>query len=168
MERAQLVAQVAAMTQELNQKNKDIRRYHAKQAVVFNKIREQMGHPGEVVNKTYYLYDWMMDTGDSAFATQTLRILVKYSQMMKDILAEIQRIILPNGTPRRVLYPSQPGSRTGTLYEVVGKVALVPNPPAEAGPNQQGGTSQPTSFGRAPGFGKDPLFPGEAKEHQVY
>ena len=38
--KAQLVAHVATMTQELSQKNKEIRTYHAEQAVVFSRIRE--------------------------------------------------------------------------------------------------------------------------------
>ena len=96
-----------------------------------------MGHPGEVINKAY-LYDRMMESGDPTSAKQTLPILVKYSRMMKDLLAEIQRVVLPSGTPRRVLYPGPPGSPTGTLYEVVGEVTLVSNPPAGAGPSQQG------------------------------
>ena len=96
-----------------------------------------MGHPGEVVNKAY-LYDRMMESGDPTSAKQTLPILVKYSRMMKDLLAEIQKVVPPSGTPRRVLYPGPPGSPTGTLYEVVGEVTLVPNPPAGAGPSQQG------------------------------
>ena len=49
-----------------------------------------------------------------------------------------------------MLYPGPPGSPTGTLYEVVGEVALVQNPPTAAGPSQHGGGSRPASFGRAP------------------
>ena len=53
---AHLIAQVAAMNQELSQKNKEIWKYHAEQAVVFSRIREQVGHPNEIVNKAR-LYD---------------------------------------------------------------------------------------------------------------
>jgi hypothetical protein len=48
---AHLHAQVASMVTELRQKNEEIRKYHAEQAVVFNQIRELVGHPGEVVAK---------------------------------------------------------------------------------------------------------------------
>ena len=58
---------MAAITQELSQKNEEIRKYHAEQAVVFNRIRELVGHLEEVVNKAY-LYDQMMESGDPASA----------------------------------------------------------------------------------------------------
>jgi hypothetical protein len=38
--KAQLVVQVAAMTQELTEKNEEIRRYQAEQTVVLSQIRE--------------------------------------------------------------------------------------------------------------------------------
>src|ERR1700738_1401211 len=148
-ENAHLAAQVAAMTQELSQKSEEIRKYHAEQAVLFSRIRELVGHPAEIVNKAH-LYDRMMESGKPASARQVLPILVKYSRMMKDLLAEIQKVVPPGGTPRRVLYPGPPGSPTGTLYEVVGEVALVQNPPTTAGTSQQGGGSRPVSSGRAP------------------
>ena len=148
-EKAQLTAQVATMTQELSQKSEEVRKYHVEQAMVLSRIRELVGHPGEVVNKAY-LYDRMMESGDPSSARQTLPILVKYSRMMKNLMAEIQKVVPPSGTPRRVLYLGPPGSPTGTLYEVVGEVALVPNPPSGAGPSQQGGASHPTSSDRAP------------------
>ena len=124
------------MIQELNQKSKEIRKFHAELAVVFSRIRELVGHPGEVVNKAY-LYDRMMESGEPASARQTLPILVKYSRMMKDLLEKIQKVVPPSGAPRWVLYPGPPGSPTGTLYEVVGEVVLVHNPPTNAGPSQQ-------------------------------
>ena len=148
-EKAQLAAQVATMTKELSQKSEEIQKYHAEHVVVFSRIRELVGHPGEVVNKAY-LYDRMMESSDPSSARQTLPILVKYSRMMKDLLAEIQKVVPPSGTPKRVLYSGPPGSPTGTLYEVVGEVALLPTTLAGAGPSQSGGTSQPTSSGRAP------------------
>ena len=55
-EKAQLAAHVAAMTQELSQKSEEIRKYNAKQAVVFSDMWELVGHPGEIVNKAH-LYD---------------------------------------------------------------------------------------------------------------
>ena len=52
-EKAQLAAQVEAITQELTHKSEEIRRY---KVVVLSKVRELVGHPGDVVNKAY-LYD---------------------------------------------------------------------------------------------------------------
>ena len=51
------------MAKELGQKNEEIRKYHAEQAVVFNQIRELVGHPGEVVAKAQ-LYDHLGEDGD--------------------------------------------------------------------------------------------------------
>ena len=107
-EKAQLATQVAAMTQELSHKSEEIRKYHAEQAVVFIWIRELVGHPGEVVNKAH-LYDQMMDSSDPSSARQTLPILVKYSRIMKDLLAEIQKTVPLSGTPRRVRPDPQQG-----------------------------------------------------------
>ena len=112
------------MAQELSQKSEEIRKYHAEQAVVFSRIREMVGHPAEIVNKAH-MYDRMMASGELASAKQALLIMVKYTRTMKDLLAEIQKVVPPGGTPRRVLYPGPLGSPTGILYEVVGKVALV-------------------------------------------
>ena len=75
---------------------------------------------------------------------------MKYSRMMNDLFAEIQKVLLPGGTPRRVLYQGLPGSLTGTLYEEVGEVALVKNPPTIADPSQQRGGSRPGSSGKSP------------------
>ena len=130
------------MTQELSQKSEEIRKYHAEQVVVFSRIRELVGHPAEIVNKAH-LYDRMMESGEPASARQVLPILMKYSWTMKDLLAEIQKVVPPSGTPRRVLYPGPPGSPTGTLYEVVGEVALVQNPPTARGTSQQGAALDP-------------------------
>ena len=57
-------------------------------------------------------------------------------------------MVPPGGTPRRVLYPGPPRSPTGTLYKVVGEVALVQNPPTTAGTSQQEGDTRPASSGR--------------------
>ena len=62
-EKAQLAAHVAAMTQELSQNSEEIRKYHAEQAVVFSRIRDLVGHLGEVVSKAH-LYDLMMKSAD--------------------------------------------------------------------------------------------------------
>jgi hypothetical protein len=50
-ENAHLHAQVVAMSEELGQKSEEIQKYHAAQTVVFSRIRELVGHPGEIVNK---------------------------------------------------------------------------------------------------------------------
>ncbi len=84
----------------LRQKSEEIRKYHAEQAVVFSRIRELVGHLKEVVNKVH-LYDRMMESADPTSARETHPILVKYSRMMKDLLAEIQKIVPPSGTPMR-------------------------------------------------------------------
>ena len=102
-ENAFLQAQVTAMSEELGQKSEELRRYHAEQSVAFGRIWELVGHPTEIVNKAH-LYDRMMATGDPTSARQTLPILVKYSRTMKDLMAEIQKIVPLGHTPMRVLY----------------------------------------------------------------
>lgn len=87
-EKAQLAAQLPTMTHELIQESKKIRRYQAEHAVVLSRIRELVGHPGEVVNKGR-LYDQLMESADPLSARQTLQILVKYSRTLKDLLKEI-------------------------------------------------------------------------------
>ena len=146
-EKAQLVAQVAAMTQEPSQKSEEIRRYHAEQTVVFSWIWQLVEHSGEFVNKAHH-YDRMMESSYPSSARQTLPILAKYSRM-KRLLAEIHKVVPLSGTPKRVLYPGPPGSPTGTMYKVVGEVALVQTSPVGARPCQLGRTSHPTSSGRA-------------------
>ena len=91
MENAHLQAQVSAMLEELSQKNEELWKYHAEQAVVFSRIREMVGNSAEIVNKAQ-LYDRMMASGEPASAKQVLPILVKYSRTMKDLLAEIQKV----------------------------------------------------------------------------
>jgi hypothetical protein len=114
---AHLHAQVASMAKELGQKNEEIRKYHAEQAVVFNQIRELVGHPGEVVTKAQ-LYDQLAEAGDPTSTKQAIPVLVKYSRRITNLFAEIQKIIPPARTPRRVLYQGSPGSPSGTLYEL--------------------------------------------------
>ena len=94
------------------------------------------------------LYDQMVESGDPVSARQTIPILVKYSRMMNNLFADIQKVVPPGGPPRRVLYQGPPGSPTGTLHEKIGEVAIVPNPPTTADPSQQVGGSQPGSSGK--------------------
>jgi hypothetical protein len=130
-------------------KEKEIRKYHAEQTVVFTQIQELIGHPGKIVNKAR-LYDQLVESGDPVSARQTIPILVKYSWIMNNMFTEIQKVVPPGGTPRRVLYPGPPGSPTGTLYEEVGEVALVQNPATTVEPSQQGGGSRLGSSGKDP------------------
>jgi hypothetical protein len=117
---AHLHAQVASMAKELGQKNEELWKYHSEQAVVFNQIRELVGHPGEVVAKAQ-LYDQLGEDGDPKSTKQAIPVLVKYARRITNLFAEIQKVIPPAGTPRRVLYQGSSGSPSGTLYEVVGK-----------------------------------------------
>ena len=66
---------------------------------------------------------------------------------MSNLFEDIQRLILPSGTPRRVLYQGPPGFPTGTFYKVVGEVAVVHNPPTFVEPREG---SRPRSFRKAP------------------
>ena len=70
--------------------------------------------------------------------------------MMNNMFVDIQKVVPPSGTPRRVLYQGPPGSPTGTLYEAMGEVAVVQNPPTAVEPSQQGDGSRPGSSGKAP------------------
>jgi hypothetical protein len=142
---AHLHAQVASMAAELGQKNEEIRKYHAEQAAVFNQIRELVGHPGEVVAKTQ-LYDQLGEEGDPKSTKQAIPVLVKYARRITNLFAEIQKILPPTGTPRRVLYQGTPGSPSGTLYEVVGEVTVLQDPALDAEPSQLG---EPTFAGKA-------------------
>jgi hypothetical protein len=53
---------------------------------------------------------------------------------MKDLFKEIQKILLPRGTPKRILDPGPPGSPTATLYEAIVQVEIVPAAQIGAGP----------------------------------
>jgi hypothetical protein len=147
--KAQLAAQVEAMTRELTQKSEEIRRYKAEQTVVLSKVRELVGHLGDVVNKAY-LYDQLLESTDPASARQTLQILVKYSRTMKDLFKEIHKILPPRGTPKWILDLGPPGLPTTTLYEAIAEVELVPTFQTEAGPNQPAGTPGPQESRRIP------------------
>src|ERR1700684_2028321 len=46
--------------------------------------------------------------------------------------------------------PGPAGSPTGTLYEEVGKVAIMTDPPTVVEPSEQAGGSRPGSFGENP------------------
>ena len=116
-----------------------------------------------MINKAH-LYDRLMATGDPASARQTLPILVNYSRTMKDLLAEIQKVVPPGHTPRQILYEGAPGLPTGTLYEVVGEVPLVQNPPTVARTSQQEGGTRPSNSGRDPSGTRSR---GKKEEHGV-
>ena len=149
MDNAHLQAQMASMADELVEKSEEIQKYHAEQTVIFGRIRELVRHPGEMANKAR-LYDQLVEFGDPVSARQTIPIPVKYSRTMNNLFLDIQKIIPLGGTPRRVLYQGPPGSPIGTLYEEVGEVAMVADPPATAEPSQQAGGSRPGSSGKDP------------------
>jgi hypothetical protein len=111
---------------------------------------------GEVVNKAY-LYDQLMESTNPAFARQSLQILVKYSRIVKDLFNEIQKILPPHGTPKRMLNPGPPGSPTATLYEAVREVELVPAAQTGVGSSQPSGTPRPQESGRIPEREKTPM-----------
>ena len=134
------------MAQELTQKNEEIRKYHAEQTVVFKRIRELIGQLAEAVTKAW-LYDQLMKSGDPIVAQQTIPILVKYTRLMNGLFEDIQKLLPPGGTPRRVLYQAPPGSPSGTLYKAVGEVAVVHNPPTAVEPGEG---SRPGSTGKTP------------------
>ena len=90
--------------------------------MIFGRIRELIGHPGEIVNKAR-LYDQLVESGDPVSARRTIPILVKYSRMMNNLFADIQKVVPLGVTPHRVLYQGPPGSPTRTLYEEIGEVA---------------------------------------------
>ena len=115
MENAHLNAHVSALAQELSRKSEEIQKYHAKQAVVFKGIRELIGQLAEVVTKAR-LYDQLMESGDPIEARKTIPILVKYSRLMNGLFEDVEKLLLPGGTPRRVLYQAPPASPSGTLY----------------------------------------------------
>ena len=69
---------------------------------------------------------------------------------MNNLFADIQKVLPPGGTPRRVIYQGPPRSPTRALYKKVGKVAIVADLPATAEPSQQAGGSRPGSSKRDP------------------
>jgi hypothetical protein len=146
---AHLHAQVASMAKELGQKNEQLWKYHAEHAVVFNQIRELVGHPGEVVTKAQ-LYDQLAEIGDPTSTKQAIPVLVKYSRRITNLFAEIQKIIPLAGTPRRVLYQGTSGLPSGTLYEVMGEVTVLQDPAPNVEPSQQKDDASPGSSGRDP------------------
>ena len=82
---------------------------------------EGCDNPGKIVNKAR-LYNQLVESGDPVSARQIIPILVKYSRMMNNLFAEIQKVVPPGGTPQRVLYQGPPGSPPETLYEEVGRL----------------------------------------------
>ena len=134
------------MAQELSQKSEEIRKYHAEQAVGFKRIRELIGQPAEVVTKAR-LYDQLMKSRDPIQARQTIPISMKYSRFMNGLFKDIKKLLPPDGTPRRVLHQAPPRSPSGTLYEAVGEVDVVHNPPMAVEPGEG---SRPGSTGKTP------------------
>jgi hypothetical protein len=130
------------MTHDLTQKSEEIQKYQAEETVVLGRVRELVGHPAEIVNKAH-LYNQLMESADSSSARKTLQILVKYSRSMTDLLKEIQKILPPRKTLRRMLDPDPPGLPTATLYEVLGEMELVPAAQPSAEPSQPTGTPKP-------------------------
>ena len=76
---------------------------------------------------------------------------------MKDLLKEIQKLLLLCGIPRRIIDLGMSGSPTTTIYEVIGEVELVPTSQAIAGPSQAVGASKQHEFGRVPEREKTPV-----------
>ena len=87
-ENAHLNAQVSSMAQELSRKSEEIRKYHAEQAVVFQRIRELIGQPVEAVTKGR-VYNHIIESGDPIDARKTIPILKKYSQLMKGLFEDV-------------------------------------------------------------------------------
>ena len=85
--------------------------------------------------------------------------------MMNNLFADIQKVLPPGGTPRRVLYQGPPGSPTGTLYEELGKVAIMADQDIVGKvaivPSQQAGGSRPGSSR------KSAFFRSPAEEYRV-
>ena len=74
--KAQLAAQVAAMTTKLVEKSEEIRRDHMEQTVVLNHIQNLVGNTGEVVNQAH-MYNRLMKSEELSAARQTLQLLIK-------------------------------------------------------------------------------------------
>ena len=91
------------MSQELHWKSEEIRKHHAKQAVVFKRIRELIGQPAEAINKAR-LYDELLKSVDPFQARKTIPILVKYTRLMNGLFEDIHKLVPPGGTPRRIQY----------------------------------------------------------------
>lgn len=51
------------MTRDLSQNSEETRKYHVKHAVIFSRIWELVGHPGEIFNKAQ-LYNQLVEFGD--------------------------------------------------------------------------------------------------------
>ena len=99
------------------------------------------------------MYDQMMKSGDPVEARKTIPILVKFSRLMNGLFEDIRKLLPPGGTPRRVLFQAPPGSPSGTLYEAVGEVVVVHNPPTTMEPGEG---SRPGSTGKTPDRARSP------------
>ena len=117
--------------------------------MVINRVRKLVGYPGEIVNNAH-LYDKLLKTTEPTSAKKTLRILVKYSQSMKDLLKKIQKLLPPRGPSRWITDSGLPESPMGGVHEVVGEVELVPTTQATPGPNQAAETSRQQESGTVP------------------
>jgi len=82
---------------KLAQKNEEIQHYKAERTVVLNQIQGLVRNESKIVNKAH-LYDKLMETSETSSTWQTLQIMVKYSRSMKNLLNEIQKHLLPQGT----------------------------------------------------------------------
>ena len=87
-ENAHLNAQVSSMAQGLSRKSEEIWKYHAEQAMVFQRIRELIRQPAEAITKAR-LYDQMIESGDPIDARKTIPILVKYSRLMNGLFEDV-------------------------------------------------------------------------------
>ena len=89
---------------------------------------------------------------------------------MKDLLKEIQKLMSPRGTPRRMLDPGLLVSPRATLYEVVGEAELVPIAQTCVGPNQPAGIRKSSGLEKRHLFWKGPTrlkFAGKARSGQL-
>ena len=117
--------------------------------MVLSRVRELVGHPGEVINKAH-LYDQLMESVNPSLAREMLQILVKYSRSMKNLLKELKKTPAPTSYPRWIFDPGPPRYPMGTFYEVLGEVKLVSMVQIGVGPSQSGGTKRPHEFGNIP------------------
>ena len=162
-EKAQLVAQVVAMTQELGQKSEEIQKYNGEQGSGLQPdpgIGRTSGR-GHQQGTPLRPFDGICG---SVFRPED-------APDPREVLTNDEGSVegdpegrTPSSIPRRVLYPGPPGSPTGTLYEVIGEVELVPpsqaEPPSRRNPEGfrterdpvfQNGPTLPLCTGRALG-----------------
>ena len=156
-----LNAQVSAMTQELNRKTEEIRKHHAEQTVVFQRIRELVGQPAEAVVKAR-LFDELLKKAEPYEARKTLPILVKYTRLMNGLFEDVQRLIPPSGTPRRVLYPGP--TRISIRNTLRGGGRGGGGPQSAYGCGTRGGVQ---TRKHRKGAGEDPLLSAKEEDHRI-